>query len=117
MNLKKDKIKAPSAGAQKYPAVFCPSPRLPKRLLQARSDKHSDLTYKRDTVMAVAADSHCDFLIPECAEAHPTTGQAPMNCVLFFSAHIITQATQKVNRKSRSILGFCIKIHKFPQLY
>jgi len=44
------------------------SPHLPKRPLLAQSDKHSDLTVRlpnRDTVMAVAADSHCDFLIPE----------------------------------------------------
>ena len=53
-------------GASRQTVLLCPSPHLPKRPFQLQNDKHSDLTAKcRITVMAVAADFHCDFLIPE----------------------------------------------------
>ena len=41
-------------------------PFCPRVFYVSRGDKHSDLTcIAGDTVMAVAADSHRDFLIPE----------------------------------------------------
>ncbi|MBQ2324673.1 MAG: hypothetical protein II377_00340 [Clostridia bacterium] len=54
---------------------------MPKRLLRAQTDKHSDLTPKGVTVMAVAADLHRDFLIPEQPYSCPTTAW-PMICVI-----------------------------------
>ena len=50
--------------------------------------------------MAVAADSHCDFLIPEHAEAYPTTKQGKAcfdELRLFFSWVIIPQILSIVN--------------------
>ena len=43
--------------------------------------------------MAVAADSHCDFLIPEQYRhaVRPTTEISPMSCVYSFVGDIISQ--------------------------
>ena len=76
---KKDKIKAPFHRARKRNGTLLKAvlklPMLPKSLLSAQNDKHSDLRISSDTVMAVAADSHRDFLIPEyhCPAVYPTT--------------------------------------------
>jgi hypothetical protein len=104
--IQKDKRKVPSVeGTLRhicYPAITkrlradlpefpSPSPPLPKRPFRAQNDKHSDLAAcgaSLDTVMAVATDSHRDFLIPE----HPVSRDArqrtdfsiPMNCVYSF---------------------------------
>ena len=64
--------------------------RLPKGLLLPRDDKHSDLTltyWLGDTVMAVATDSHRDFLTPEhtvLQYARQPTKFAVMNRVYSF---------------------------------
>lgn len=50
-----------------YPRKTRISPFCPRDFYETQNDKHSDLTVCKTngvTVMAVAADSHCDFLIP-----------------------------------------------------
>ena len=51
----------------------------------SQTDKHSDLTLLRVTVMAVAAESHRDFLIPEDEKLTPDNESFdPMICVYSF---------------------------------
>ena len=67
----------------------------------SRHDKHSDwfCHATEDTVMAVAADSHRDFLIPEkVIVTPPTTGQnAPDEPCLFFCVLIVSHRAPIVN--------------------
>ena len=98
-NHKKDKIKAPSVWVRKSVAkkdtlpvsLRCPSPQFAQETFTARDDKHSDLRallfVSSDTVMAVATDSHCDFLIPERTVkqyARQSSASARMNRVYSF---------------------------------
>ena len=94
---KKDKIKAPSRGRKKGTA-YCSyavktlSPHVAQEtFIGSQNDKHSDLfahAASKDTVMAVVADSHRSFLIPEQYRhaVCPTTNflKIQMNCVIHF---------------------------------
>jgi hypothetical protein len=58
----------PKNGERSAALLFKVLPVCPRVFYLAKTDQHSDLTVcdaNRDTVMAVAADSHRDFLIPE----------------------------------------------------
>ena len=65
------------------------SPNCPRDFYASRDDKHSDLRSKASvTVMAVAADLHRNFLIPEWN--HPTTEhRARDEPCLFFCLRIL----------------------------
>jgi hypothetical protein len=63
------------------------SPFAQESSLRSQVDKHSDLRIRDpDTVMAVAADSHRDFLIPERAVSRRARqrGRSPDGLCLFF---------------------------------
>ena len=112
----KDKIKAPSMGCEcgrrkKIPCRICRLPHLPicpRDFYRPQNDKHSDLrtsgkptrssvfSQNSVTVMAVAADFHRDFLIPERyrLSVRPTTkavNQPSDELCLFFCVRILYQ--------------------------
>ena len=80
-----------------------------------QTDKHSDLTasecQKRSgvTVMAVAADFHRDFLVPECTVKRRTRQRrqkTPMICVYSFVPTILSHFGRKSNGfRRKSPLG------------
>ena len=87
----------------------------PRDLLRARFDKHSDwfCQVTEDTAMAVVADSHRDFLIPEeVIVTPPTTGQnAHDEPCLFFCALIVSHPVKLV-KSSVEKCKKCSKIAK-----
>lgn len=87
--------------------LFCPhlaSPFAREILFGAQNDKHSDWKIDDlDTVMAVAADSHRDFLIPERRRqaARPTTGACPDELCVFFFVFVQTVFEKRFNALPR----------------
>ena len=88
-------------------------PSCPKDFYVAQNGKHSDLTCPSstgDTVMAVAADSHRDFLTPEHAIRSHARQRIPngiqMNCVYSFAIlfyHTVRRLSIPEHRKNSTV--------------
>ena len=79
------------------PSCLCRLPICPRA-----SYTHSPMSIPTLTAMAVAAELHCDFLIPDSAQsAAADKGQSPMNC-LFLCNSIISSNPACVNSGKRA---------------
>ena len=82
----------------------------------SRSDKHSDLRSEASvTVMAVAADFHRNFLIPErslTADRPTTEHRARDEPCLFFCTGILYHIIAKNSRPLPRIIKKCMNINK-----